>query len=289
VRGATSADAGAYGERISGALDDEARERNADREAWESRDLEYDDAVGRITEEVQRRSRMMGESYPFSVAEGRLEYSGSKTGFYEFCLATACAPNITIGEFAGFPRAFERVVALLVKGYVGAESEMLHTGTPRDAEVGTRFVDAMKVLHERSGEWRWQPEEGLPAEPPSTGDEGVDFIVWLKTLDGRPGQIFFLGQCACGNDWETKFNDIHLPKLYKWFSPRPYFDPIRVFATPHHLADGHLIEAQREAGLVLDRARLSVLAEKLADEPPFRDWHARLRELRSLVLKPIGV
>jgi len=146
----------------------------------------------------------------------------------------------------------------------------------------------MKVLHERSGEWRWQPEEGLPAEPTTTGDEGVDFIVWLKALDGRPGQIFLLGQCACGDDWETKFNDIHLDKLYKWFSPKPYVEPVRIFATPHHLSDGHLIEAQREAGLVLDRARLSVLADKLADEPQIAGWRDRLSEVGGLVLKPLG-
>jgi hypothetical protein len=288
LRGLTNVDAGAYDERLSGALDDEARAREGERESWQNRDLEYDDTVGRIAEEVQRRVQMMGLAYPFELSAGRLDYKRSSTGFYEFCLAISCAPTITSGEFVNFPRFFERVVALLVQGYLGAESEVLHTGTPRDEEVGNRFVEAMKLLHERTGEWRWDPEEGLPPEPPTNGDEGVDFVAWLKSLDGRPGQIFLLGQCACGGDWEEKFHDIDFGRLYKWFRPAPLFHPVRLFATPHHLSDGHLREAQREAGLVLDRARLSVLAEKLASEPQLTAWHPRLQALRGLVLKPLG-
>ena len=168
------------------------------------------------------------------------------------------------------------------------DSQALHIGTPREEEIGTRFIDAMKTLHERSGDWHWSPEDGLPADGPAgAGDEGLDFVVW-KAIDNRPGKIFILGQCACGNDWEEKFDDINLEKLWKWIRPRPYPDPIRVFATPHHLSDGHLREAQREAGLVLDRARLSLLAEKLVDDPEIQPWCPRMREVRGLVLKPLG-
>jgi hypothetical protein len=286
--GLTNVEAGVYDDRLSGALEDEALDREEHQPGWQSRDLEYDDLVGRIAEEVQRRANIMGKAYPFVISDGRLEYTGTRTGFYEFCLAICSATNITEGDFVQLPRFFERVVALLVRGYLGTDSEALHTGSPRDKSIGTRFFDFMRTLRERSGEWVWDPEDGLPREPSTTGDEGVDFVVWKKTLDGRPGQIFLLGQCACGNDWSTKFNDLDLEKLYKWVRPRLYPEPVRLFATPYHLVDGHLTEAQRLAGLVLDRTRLSILAEKLADDPELVPWHQQLRDAGSLVLKPLG-
>jgi hypothetical protein len=288
VRGTAVVDAGVYDDRIAGILDQEAAEQDADRPAWQRLDLASDDAVGRVAEEIQRRAQVMADAYPFEVMDGQLQYRPSRTGFYEFCLAASCAETITKGDFVKFPRFFERVVTLLVRSYLGTDSQALHIGSPREEEIGSRFMDAMKVLHERSGDWHWSPEEGLPADGPAgTGDEGVDFVVW-KPIDNRPGKIFVLGQCACGDDWEEKFDDINLEKLWKWIRPRPFPDPIRVFATPHHLSDGHLREAQREAGLVLDRARLSLFAEKLADDPEIAPWRAQMREVRSLVLKPLG-
>jgi hypothetical protein len=288
LRGPTSADAGVYGERIAGTLDDLTRSEDGDREPWEARDLQFDTAVGHVIEEIQRRSRMMGGAYPFAIDGGRVSYSASRSGFYEFCLATSCSPNITAGDYVSFPRVFERVTALLLKGYIGGEAEVLHTGAPRDREVGTRFKDSLGALHERSGEWRWRPDEGLPDDPSTVGDEGVDFVVWLKSLDGRPGQLFLLAQCACGGDWDQKLTDVSIARMVKWVNPKPFVDPVRIFTTPHHLSDGNLIETQREAGLVFDRARLSIIAEKLADEPQLIDWRDRLNDAARLVLKPLG-
>lgn len=284
VRQSAVIDTGIYDDRIAGALDDFEPEDSTVHLDWQRQDLQYDTAVGRIHEELSRRSQMMGASYPFDIEDNKLIHSASASGFYEFCLATCCANTITAGDFVGLPRAFERATALLLKSYLGEHATWLHTGSPRDRDVGTTFRDAMMRLNALSGEWIWGPEPDLPDDPSTTGDEGMDFVVWIPSPDKRAGQLFILGQCACGDDWEGKFNDLSLDKLRKWFRPGWYVTPARAFATPHHLSDGHLLNAQREAGLVLDRARLTLIAEHLAGDESLRVWRPRFSELAALVV-----
>jgi hypothetical protein len=278
-------DAGIYDDRVADALDDfESRDPTVFAD-WHNRDLQIDSAVGSIHEEILRRRTILGDSYPFAVESNQLSYTPSRSRFYEFCLATCLADNITTGEMVQLPRSFERVAALLLKAYFGEGTEALHTGAPRDTESGVRFKDAMTNLSQRSGEWIWAPESELPAEPTVTGDEGLDFVVWKDALDERRGHLFILAQCACGNDWETKLQELDLERLSKWFKPLSYVTPVRAFVTPHQLSRGHMREAQRLAGLVFDRIRLTLIAERAAPAPDVASWMERLAHLSAMVLE----
>ena len=280
--GTVVVDAGIYDERVAGAMDDfESHDSTVDT-TWHGEDLKYDSAVGKILEEIERRSDVLGSKYPFSVRGGTLAYKPGTNQFYEFFLAICNAPTITSGKHVYLPRVFERVSARLVAAYFGANSRFIHTGAPRDKEVGSSFKEAMNTVAEETLEWRWGPEDGMPEEPVS-GDSGCDFIVWPLPPDGRRiGQLFILGQCACGNDWINKFNDLTIKKLAKWFNPLSLVDPVRCFTTPYHVADAMLKEASREAGMVFDRARLVEISHEAADngvEAPIKDKMAKLTEL----------
>jgi hypothetical protein len=129
-----------------------------------------------------------------------------------------------------------------------------------------RFKEVIAALHEMTGEWMWSPEYGMPNDPdPQTvKDEGLDLVVWKEVPDGRPGRMFLLGQCACGNDYTTKFGDIdeRLHRLSKWVRPMPCVTPVRVFATPRHIPnDLDFRDVSKRAGFALDRARITLLAE----------------------------
>lgn len=281
--GSTVVDAGVYDERVAGAMDDfEARDVAVD-EFWHSEDLKYDSAVGKIHEEVERRSLMMGTMYPFQLTGGTLAYVPSGNLFYEFFLATCNAGTITSGEYVWLPRVFERLSARLVAAFFGTDSRCIHTGAPRDEETGKSFRDAMVTVAEQTSEWRWGPDDGLPDEPVN-GDGGCDFVVWPSPPDGRAiGQLFILGQCACGNDWQTKFNDLTIKKLQKWFNPLSVVDPVRCFTTPFHVTDSILKEASREGGFVFDRARLVGISQQLADDAIDPYLRVRMGHLIDLV------
>ena len=115
-------------------------------------------------------------------------------------------------------------------------------------------------MHEETGEWVWDPEDVL--DPKDVRDGGCDFVVWLEPSDRRKiGHLFVLGQCACGNDWQDKLDDLKITKIGKWFHPLSTVPPVRSFATPRHVVDDMLREGSREAGLFFDRARLALVAE----------------------------
>jgi hypothetical protein len=281
LRGDAVPDAGIFDDRISGAMDDfESLDVNVS-QRWHSQDLELDLAVGRIHEEIERRIKVIGEAYPFDWNGNELKYRASKTHVYEFCLATSCAPTITSGKYVQLPRTFERVAADLVRMFLGYQGQALHTGWPRDKSA--KFKPTMQSLSRLTGEWNWNPQPDLPDEPSGDKDAGVDFVTWKALPDARPGHLFILAQCACGDDWGGKLHDLSLEKIGKWFNPMTYVPAVRAFVTPFMLSDGNLINVQREAGLTFDRARLSIVAEAHSDAAKTNPMK-QLRTLSELVI-----
>ena len=278
-------DAGLYDDMVSGALDDFETHDETVTEKWHALDLEYDSANSEVYKEIERRSEILGESYPFKIKQNQITYHESKSYFYEFCLAISTAQNITTGDNVFFPRIFERMSALLFKQYLGHDSECIHVGSPRDAEIGKKFKEAMEKVHTITNEWIWNPIADFGDDPQTTGDEGLDFIAWKNTPDKRKGKLFILGQCACGGDWDTKFSDLNLGKIGKWFNPLCYINPpVRAFTTPFHLSDTNLSNAQSQAGIVFDRTRLTLIAERFSDFEEIAFWKNKIQELSKTVI-----
>lgn len=286
TRGSQVFEAGISDDKISGSLQDLEDEADLPPAVprFQRQDLKADDTTGGIAEEIARRHRIMGGAYPFAVSKTGITYQPSVSKFYEFCLATALSPSITRDGYVCFPRQFERASSLLVEFFMGASAESLHVGAPRDDVVGTTFKKGMETLAQQTGEFNWMPEDGLPAEPVVGGDEGVDFVVWKRMDDRRFGSLFILCQCACGGDWQTKWNDLDLARLAKWFNPMTKVKPVRAFATPFHAVDGILGDGSRRAGLFFDRARLALIAERHFQNPKWIPWVPKLEACAGLVL-----
>ncbi len=274
---------GFYDDRVASAVDD-FRGQGPESASWAEDDLVSDAAVGAIHKEIERRIELLPSAYPFKLeAGGGLNYTPCEHNIYELLLATTLAPSLTRGPFVQLPRSFERLASQLVGHYFGTDLTIIHTGSPRDAEVGIRFTDAMNHVCKECNEPTWHPRNDLPKEP-DNGDAGVDFVLRKLAPDARPiGQFFVLGQCACGNDWQTKFQDLSLKKFLKWFNPFSLVDPIRVFATPYHVTEGWLYESSREAGVIFDRSRLAAIASGPAARKLVSEWKERADELIDLV------
>ena len=248
-------DSGADDERVSGVQDDLAVEASpvGDAETWQLDDLVRDDSAGAIQVELFRRAELLGSAYPFRLEDGTLLY-GREAGatVYEFLLA-ASLPAYAREPYLKLASAFERVATQIVAAYFGANARSIHIGWPR--AQGGSFRKMAAELHRRTGEWRWGPEDGL--DPKDVKDDGCDFVIWLDASDARQvGQLFVLGQCACGNNWLDKLADLDVKKMARWFKPLSLVDPVRSFATPRHVADDLLREASRKGGLIFDRSRL---------------------------------
>ncbi len=261
--GSAVPDAGIRDEQLSGELE-ELADGQHELERWAEHDVAADDEVGAIRDEIKRRIDLMGDAYPFKLSNGSIVHRKSASGLYEYCLGVCYAPSITAGEYVKLPRSFERISGLIASKHLGPRWRMHHTGAPRSDFP--RFDEAMKNMSKVAcdgQEWVWNPDRGFPEEW-VPGDCGLDFLIWKPAPDRRIGQLYVVGQCACGNDWSTKFDDLKKERLEPWFRPLTYIPFIRCFTTPFLLSNGNFDIASRNAGWVLDRARLAMLAHEAA-------------------------
>ena len=254
--GSTTIDIGSCNERIAGSLDD-YKDPNISQRPEED-DVALDSFVGSIQEEIKRRIKLLGDFYPFSLDKNNLRYKNNRSQFYEFLLLICHAENF-YGNNKDLPRLFERITAKIIATYFGEYADSFHTGSPRDG--GTSFQTIMKQINKSTEEFQWKPERNIDSS--YVKDESCDFVVCLRHVDKRKlAQLFILGQCACGNDWESKWNELNIKKIEKWFNPMTIVKPVKAFATPYHVTDSLLKEASREAGLFFDRARLTIILQQ---------------------------
>lgn len=255
---------GLHDERVEGSLDD-------DDEPAPGRGRALDDMQGKVTEEIDRRSRLLGEHYPFSRLGNALEYRGSPHHIYEFLLATAVVGEYSSGRYRVLPRVFEVAACLVAEAYLGADSAAYRTGWPRAKGEPKRLKLVIQRLRQLAGnhrgEWAWGPKEGKPDDPlpRDTKDQGLDVVAWKSSPDGRTGQLYLLGQCACGTNWssDAKLHDLSIDKINQWLSELSLVDPVKSIFTPHHADDDQILSASRlMRGLVFDRSRMVLLAQR---------------------------
>lgn len=227
---------------------------------------------GSIAEILQERSRLLGAAYPFQVGSNSIEYRTETLPVYALLLGICQAPSLTSGHYAELPRIFEDLSKIAGMAYLGPGTGGYRTGWPRPAEL-SHFKVAIADLKQQCGnypvEWQWSPNEDLPDDPAPKfiKEAGLDVVVWRRWPDQRTGQLYLLGQCACGKDWLDKDKDLDFEELRSWFK-LPRVLPIRGFFTPRYAPTDLLAEMSRKAGLVFDRVRIveALRAPHVADQ-----------------------
>lgn len=265
INGSSSVSTGIADERIADALDEFDNLDEIVRPEWSSDDSKLDNAVGRILEELQRRKDLLGNLYPFSLNGSALKYSPSLDGnkLYEALLCISRAESLSSGKFRNLPRHFENISCIVCEIYLGSDSASYRTGWPRDRGEPTKFKDVVSKLRaltgNQKGEWHWHPIEGLPDDPlvKDIKECGLDVVAWKPSIDNRTGQLYIIGQCACGKNWISaeKLSELSFKGLDDWVRVAN-IQPIKAFFTPWHATNEILYEASRKAGLFFDRVRM---------------------------------
>lgn len=242
-------------EDISGVLDDEVSDSLLQEEPWAIEDKIIDTEVGNVITEIKDRSELLGEAYPFTLDGNCLSYTPSKNLVYEFCLCVSLSPSITKGEYVELPRFFEELSAELASVFFNA-TKYWRTGWP-DGK-GTTIKEHLVIINKETNEWKWTCQDYI--DPKVLKDHGVDYILWKKMPDSREGGFFNLGQCACGNNWNSKYNDLTIKKLQQ-ICNLPIVEPNFSFAIPYQITKRlHIKRASSEAGFIFERTRLTMLS-----------------------------
>ena len=271
IENTASIRSGTADERIADALDDFDAQSNAEVEDWAKEDIQLDNADGATIEEIERRIHLMCDLYPFKLTGASLRYCppANNSRLYEALLCISQANNLTTGKYKYLPRHFEFLSCIVSEIYLGSDSQSYRTGWPRGIGEPKRLKALVeKVRHisgNMMGEWNWNPKEGFPEDPsPRDAKEcGVDIVAWKKSVDGRTGQLYLLGQCACGKNWidDDKLAELRYKNIIgDWVESFPV-EPVKVFFTPAHTKDDFMLHASRKsASVFFDRARIVLQA-----------------------------
>lgn len=282
---------GVLDERLASVDDDYSGDPELAREDWE-RDKGLEEAESAVAGEIDRRAHLLGDAYPFVRAGSRLTYVEKAPYLYEFLLALSLAESYSAGRYRVLPRVFEVLSCLIAEAYLGDDASSYRMGWPRPRGAAATLKAAVAELHSKAGkhvgEWIWGPKDGNPEDPTPkrAKEQGLDVVAWKRSIDGRAGQLYLLGQCACGKGWDsdTKLQDMNIKLLNEWISEIASVTPVRAIFTPRHALDHKLPFISRHGGLVFDRTRLTLLATRDRAATQIRSHQRSITRLTKLCM-----
>lgn len=213
--------------------------------------------------EIADRVTACSGTYPFQLGRRSLQAKATaRRSIYSFCLALT-----RFGKDAGPPglkgeQLFEDVSEIAVAEYLGGTKNGAQTylfGFPRRRTLNG-FKPALNELCVRLG-------EGIGSrDRPKTRDQKdgrLDIVGWRPFSDGRPGKLIVFGQCATGDDWDTKLDELQPDKFCKkWLKDPLTHEPSRLFFVPHRVLLDVWDVTSIDAGIVFDRCRVAAHATK---------------------------
>ncbi|MFC4395593.1 hypothetical protein [Arthrobacter sedimenti] len=204
-----------------------------------------------------KRQKMLGASWPFRVDDLRLiRRHGLPNTFmdvYSYLLLISRSD-----EISSYDRKFFELLSIeLISGQTGSRAYRIGypalRGEPSELQ---RRIDRYAAFSHLQ-----KFEVGHKVES-SDKDLGLDGVFWMPFLDKRSGALHAWLQCATGRDWKGKTLDIYEKTVGKHILPSA--GVIRLMAVPYCVILGTAAWQRRtmEAGSILDRTRLAMLATR---------------------------
>jgi hypothetical protein len=223
-----------------------------------------DDAAERFVEDVwgqlQRRSTLLGKSYPFKVKPGWIERtvdSWRDAPGVAMLLAvdlglSYAKSGVELRAHTKGARLFEKIVEAAQSNLFGGTT--VRFGWPVDGDWPTPINDRVEELADRLN---LDLEDLTGKTRPKDKDIGLDVITSIGLVDEPPATLYFLTQCAVGKHWKSKLGE---PTLTRWTDVLKWNSHlVRAIAVPWRLRDEFdYARTFRHFGgaIVFDRLRL---------------------------------
>lgn len=214
--------------------------------------------------EIDRRSHVVGDAYPFEISGGVLRADASERYTpYIFCLLTADREDYRPGDQES-AKLFEHLVKEAMVEYI--DGEAVRFGTPRDT-MPPGIHDAIESLSHLVGDRKLS--DGYPVNA-TDKDLGLDVLAWKKFTDGYPGKVEICVQCATGQKWAGKKFECNLDEwgnILLW-----PFKPFLSLAIPYVISRSEW-ERNCMGVILMDRLRIaSVLKGVTLPRTSWWDW-----------------
>lgn len=233
-----------------------------------------DVSVEVLMREVGRRRRHCASAYPFEEQDSGVRYTQSKTGIsYLFMLCISVSkPYRDEHRQSDTDQLFDSLVLDALRKYLGAGSDGVRFGAPASGRRPPNFRYAIYWLAEKMN---LPTGGGHPRK--TSGDGGLDIIVWRPFRDRRSGYLVLLAQCTVQRDWVIKAKDLTEDIWRGWIDLGK--DPHLVLAIPFVIPLNYekWDDIRRLVHTVVDRLRLAELLEnaKLQRESDIKNWIAK--------------
>jgi hypothetical protein len=225
--------------------------------------IEPEEAAADIITELRTRAKAAANSYPFAIDGTHVRLKSQFENFlpYTFCLCLSYFGGDRRPKSPLFPRrAFEEISSIAAGNYLLGEG--IRFGAPRRG-LPAKFDDALNKLCYLMGEGRGFRGRGFRMGQ----DDTLDVVAWRDSPDKRLGKLLMFGQCASGDDWKDKTQELQ-PAVFcrTWLMDEP-ISHLRAFFIPHRIKDSDWHATSIRAGILFDRCRVSYWAQRRGDIP----------------------
>jgi len=198
-----------------------------------------DSFVSDVWSELKARQNIYGDNPPFIVERRNIlgKMTWNEMPEYTACLWFSLYGNDDNPVSDG--KLFERITDKAIKKFIDGNAIIF--GHPSRLTV----ENICKTINEK---FICEPSENFK-------DRGLDVIAWKPFGDGRPNQVIFLLQCACGLNWRAKTNTLPTDAWCQYIHWA--CNPIKGFCVPKIFTrKREFHDISKEAGLLIDRARI---------------------------------
>lgn len=203
-------------------------------------------------EELERRSLLLQDSYPFAVDGMTITPTDRKTNSsYLFCLGLKFIKEIPEKDFR--TKEFEAIVKKAAEEYFRGKA--VRIGAPWKTGEITNYRQLLQLVSDLI------PDLGDPTREtaPNGGDGGWDVVVVNNFADQAWPRIIALGNCATGKtDWLKKGQETAPQAFWSFFTKSPVDGNVCLtfFAVPFLMSEEEKLRKNYRDHISFDRIRI---------------------------------
>lgn len=230
---------------------------------------------------LKYRQFAFGESYPFRLRDNMtsLELKSdldSHQKLYVYLLMASSLRHYEKRAQNHLGKGFEYISAEALKQYVGENAEVhIFATIPNGRYTGNKYAKIHKLAEDTFEELSIDEHAFHQSD---TGDGGLDIVGWFPFEDETPNRLLIFGQCACGDDWETKQSS---SDYNAWAGLiRLSIAPVNSIFIPYCFRDASgnwYAKHEIRMSLMIDRLRIMNLLREV--ESPLDELPSEIRDL----------
>jgi len=234
------------------------RDKKRDEDQAEDNDVK-ENLIDRIFRELQNRTYLYKDDYPFELLEGNkiiLQSNVENNTRQKVYIFLLLASNLAIfGLFENeLTTEFETISFEALKNFLPPKSIIREMG--QNTQYSGNTISKIKQL---AGEINIKIDEEAIKQISTRAnkEKGLDLIGWIPFDDGLPNLLLILCQCACGTEWYKKLSETGRYENYlRFYRKKPIHTMFIPYSQINYQEEGFYQSDEITNTLLFDRKRI---------------------------------